>query len=294
MSEHGEPMGGFVGFIKSLGSLCAQFTPKSVIVVWESGGNQKRRDLSGGTYKSGRRAQGLNRYYEDDLPNTQENHSKQISLTVEALKCLPVQQIYVKDIEADDVIGYICSHRLPGDNVIIVSSDRDLYQLINSRVRQWSLNQKKLIDEQEVLQKFGVTPQNFCVARSFIGDSSDSIEGAHGVGFKTISKRFTELSGADQVTIDSIIERAKVLSESSNAEIYKTISQSKDLAHLNWKLMHLDVSRISSDQIKRIDYQLGTTAPDPNKMNLLRILSREGLRAVDIDTTYSNIKSVLY
>lgn len=293
MSENGEPAGGFVGFLKSLGWLCDQFSPKKVIVVWESGGNQKRRNESGGSYKDGRRAPSLNRYYEDDIPNTKENFSSQVSLTIEALKNLPVQQIYVKDTEADDIIGYICTYKFLNERVVVVSSDRDLYQLINDRVSQWSLNQKKLIDSDEVVQKFGISPVNWCVARSFIGDDSDSIDGVKGAGFKTISKRFPELSRQEFVSVSEVVQRARALSESSNAGLLKSIIEGEDLARRNWKLMHLDISRLNGDQVKRVDHQLDTTAPGPNKMALLRLLVREGLRTVDIDLTFSNIKAAL-
>lgn len=293
MSENGEPAGGFVGFLKSLGWLCSQFSPSKVIVVWESGGNHKRRNESGGSYKNGRRAPSLNRYYKDDIPNTKENFTLQVALTIEALKNLPIHQIYVKDTEADDVISYICTYKFLNNKIVVVSSDRDLYQLIDDRVNQWSLNQKKIIDIKEVIQKFGVSPKNWCVARAFIGDDSDEIDGVKGAGFKTISKRFPELSGDHFVSVSEVVQKAKSLSESSNSHLLKSIAQSEDLAKRNWKLMHLDVSRLNGDQVKRINHQLDTTAPSPNKMALLRLLVREGLKTIDIDLTFSNIKAAV-
>lgn len=292
MSENGEHAGGFVGFIKSVGSLCYQFSPKKVIVVWESGGNQKRRDASGGSYKDGRRPQSLNRYYENDIPNTWENHNKQIALTIEALKFLPVQQIYVKDTEADDVIGYVCKYKFLEEKVIVVSSDRDLYQLIGENVTQWSLNQKKIIDSSEVVEKFGCTPQNFCSVRAFVGDSSDNIKGIRGAGFKNISKRFPEVASENFVSVQALAEGARaMISSGSNAAIYRSMSDGETEAKKNWRLMNLDISNLNGDQVKKIEHQLGTFAPEPNKMALLRILVREGLRSFDIDTTYLHIKA---
>ena len=293
MSENGDPAGGFVGFVKSLGSLCNQFDPAEVVVVWESGGNQKRRSISGGSYKNNSRPAALNRYYEDDIPNTKENHNTQIALTVEALKCLPIRQVYVKDTEADDVIGYLCHYKYPDSDIVIISSDRDLYQLISPRVKQWSLNQKKIIDEKEVIEKFGVTPQNFVSARAFIGDSSDSIDGIKGAGFKTLSKKFPELALNTHISVSEIVDRAQTLATISNAKLLKSIIDGADEARKNWKLMHLDISKMNGDQIKRIEHQIGTLIPAANKINLLRILSREGLRTVDIDSTFASIKVAL-
>jgi len=291
ITENGESAGGFVGFVKSLGLLCDKFMPQKIIVVWESGGNQKRRSLSGGEYKNNRRPASLNRYYKDDIPDTQENHNKQIALTIEALKHLPICQIYVKDTEADDIIGYICEYKFKDNNIIIVSSDKDMYQLITPRVKMWSLNQKKVIDENEVIEKLGVSPVNFCSARAFIGDASDNISGVKGAGFKTMSKLFPEIAQNEFVSVIDIVKKARLLSETKNNKVLKEIAESENEAFKNWKLMHLDVSRMNGDQVKRVEYQLGTALPESNKISLLRILVREGLKSVDINSTYASIKA---
>jgi 5'-3' exonuclease len=293
MSEHGDPMGGFVGFLKSIGPLCNQFRPSKVIVVWESGGNHKRMAISGGTYKNGSRPKSLNRYYEDDIPNTQENHNGQLALTIEALKNLPITQIYVKDTEADDIIGYICKYKFPDKKIVVVSSDKDLYQLIDDRVSQWSLNQKKLIDKNEVKEKFGFYPENLVTARCFTGDDSDAIPGVKGAGFRTLLKRFPELSEETHVSVSQIIESARQQSQGSNVSLFKEIINNEEHIKKNWKLMHLDVSRLNGDQVKKLEHQLETPHPQPNKMSLLRILMREGLKGIEIDSTFISIKAVI-
>ena len=293
MSEHGEPAGGFAGFLKSIGPLCNQFRPSKVIVVWESGGNQKRMAISGGTYKGGSRPKSLNRYYEDDIPNTRKNHNNQLTLTIEALKSLPVNQLYIKDTEADDVIGYICRYKFPDSKIVVVSSDKDLYQLIDNRVSQWSLNQKKLIDRNEVKEKHGFYPENLVTARCFTGDDSDAIPGIKGAGFRTLLKRFPELGGEEHISVGQIIDSAKVQSQTSGVSLFKEITDKEEHIRKNWKLMHLDVSRLNGDQVKKIEHQLQTPHPDPNKINLLRMLQREGLRSIDIDSTFTAIKATV-
>lgn len=292
MSENGEHKGGFVGFLKSIGPLCNQFRPSKVIVVWESGGNHKRMAISGGSYKGGSRPRSLNRYYEEDIPDTKENHNNQMALTVEALKNLPVNQLYIKDTEADDVIGYICKYKFPESKIVVVSSDKDLYQLIDHRVSQWSLNQKKLIDRNEVKEKHGFYPENLVTARCFTGDDSDAIPGVKGAGFKTLLKRFPELGDEKHISVGEIIESAKAQSL-SNISLFKEIVRNEEHIKKNWKLMHLDVSRFNGDQVKKLEHQLETPAPQPNKINLLRILSREGLKGIEIDSTFTSVKAVI-
>ena len=108
MSDHGHHVGGFVGFLKGLRLLCERIRPSKVVVVWEGGGASRKRAIFK-EYKQGRRPQRLNRFYED-IPDTIENRNRQVKLIVDALKNVPVVQMYVSDCEADDVIGYLAKY----------------------------------------------------------------------------------------------------------------------------------------------------------------------------------------
>ena len=89
MSDHGNHVGGFVGFLKGLGHLCDRIAPSEIIVAWESGGSPRRRAIFK-DYKDKRRPQKLNRYYQDDIPDTTQNRDNQITKIIEALRCVPV------------------------------------------------------------------------------------------------------------------------------------------------------------------------------------------------------------
>lgn len=292
MSDNGEHVGGFLGFLKGLGILCEQFNPSRLIVVWESGGNVRRRAIAG-SYKMGRRPATLNRYYEDDIPATVSNHTMQISLLVKALGNLPITQIYVKDCEADDVIGYIARYILKDTETIVVSSDKDLHQLIGDRVVQYSPGQKKIIDKQTVIEKFGISPTNFVTARCFVGDNSDNVSGVKGAGFKNISKWFTDLAGDEFISCEQLVEQATELAKQKRSKTIKAISESKELAKKNWKLMHLDTSSLSADQIQKINGQLENTGKS-DKMSLLRLMSQQGMLNFDVDRHFTAINSVRY
>ena len=292
MSDNGEHVGGFVGFIKGLGGLCESFSPERVVIVWESGGNLRRRAVMS-SYKHGRRPASLNRYYEDDIPATASNHTMQVSLLVKAFSYLPVTQIYVKNCEADDVIGYLAKYTLKGVNKIVVSSDKDLYQLIDDQTVQYSPGQKKIIDSQEILKKFGVSSTNFVSTRTFVGDPSDAIEGVKGAGFKNLSKWFPQLAGDEFVSCNDIVEAAQTLRATKKGKIIDAISKNKDLALKNWRVMYLDTSNLSADQIQKIEGQLENVGKT-HKMNLLRLMSRHGMNGIDIDRHFTAINSVRY
>ena len=199
MSEQGNHVGGFVGFLKSLRLLCEKTDPSQVIVAWEGGGSARRRAIYP-EYKHGRRPQKLNRFY-SDIPDTYHNRDNQVSLIIEALRHVPVMQLYVSDCEADDVIGYLTKNVLRDQKCVIVSSDKDLYQLLSDNVIQWSPGQKLFITSKHVKEKFGVHHSNFCTARCFTGDSSDGIPGVPRAGFKSLAKRIEILQNKEIVLL---------------------------------------------------------------------------------------------
>ena len=164
----------------------------------------KKRDLFS-DYKKKSRPQRLNRYYEDDIPDTIQNRNFQLKLLIDILEKLPIKQIYVEDCEADDVIGYLCNYKLRKDIKLIMSSDHDYYQLINEKTRIWSPTLKKLVDIKKVLERFQIHPENFCLAKCVVGDPSDNIKGAPGVGYKTLVKNFKRFTDATEVYNRSIL-----------------------------------------------------------------------------------------
>ena len=204
MSQNGEHLGGFVGFLKGLRLLSERCSPEQIVVVWEGGGSLRRRAIFS-DYKAGRRPQKLNRYY-DDIPDTVSNRNKQVALLVEALKYVPVRQVYVPDCEADDAIAYMTRYYYREHKCVIVSSDKDLYQLIDGRVTQWSPGQKVYITPDKVKKKFGVSVENFVTTRAFTGDPSDGIKGVPHAGFKSLAKRFPSLGEDRHVSVSDVVQ----------------------------------------------------------------------------------------
>ena len=287
MSDHGHHVGGFVGFLKGLRLLCERIRPSKVVVVWEGGGASRKRAIFK-EYKQGRRPQRLNRFYED-IPDTIENRNRQVKLIVDALKNVPVVQMYVSDCEADDVIGYLAKYTFNDTQCVIASSDKDLYQLVNERVRQWSPGQKLFITTEIIIDKFGIHPNNFCAARCFIGDSSDGISGIKGAGFKTMAKRFPGLLEEEDISVDDIIEASVEQSKSSKVKLFTNIIESQDIPRRNWKLMFLGTNNLSADQINKISGIINTFEPSRNKIEIMRLLLREGVNNFDVDAFYMSV-----
>lgn len=280
---NGQHVGGIVGFLYSVIDLVERFKPVQVVIAWEGGGSKRRRDLYK-EYKQKRRPEKLNRYYDDDIPDTVENRNHQISTLIKVLSDTPVCQIYVPDCEADDVIGYVSKYRFRDRRKLIVSSDRDFYQLLNKLTIIYSPTWKKLVTSKEVIEKFGISPDNFCLAKTVCGDPSDNIDGVRGVGFKTMSKRFPDLRSQETMTITNLIETCEnMIQEGCKIKSIISIAESKDLLERNWKLMYLDTSCLSASQILKINSIIDEFQPERDKMNIMKTLLSEGIQMFNVD-----------
>ncbi len=290
MSEHGHHIGGLVGFLKGLWHLCDRVSPSRMVVVWEGGGSPRRRSIFK-DYKNKRRPQKLNRYYDDEIPDTTQNRNNQVEKIIEALKSVPVSQVYVPDCEADDLIAYLTKYTFNDQRCVIVSSDRDLYQLLSKRVIQWSPGQKKYITIKTLIEKFGISATNFCTARTFIGDSSDKIDGVPHAGFVSLSKRFPELSGNDFISVGELVDLADQRFQDKKLKLFESMIDHKEIALRNWKLMYLDTVNLSADQIKKMQYSIENSPPVGNKIALVKLMLREGISNFDMDTFYASLNS---
>lgn len=276
MSEHGHYFGGSLGFLKSLGSYTRRFGPDRVIVIWEGGGSPRRRAILP-EYKGNRKPARLNRsdIYED-IPDSQENFNYQVAATTKLLSFTSAEQMYVSDCEADDIIGYLAKNLLEGE-VIIASSDKDFYQLLSEKVTMYSPTRKKIITAEDVLSEHQIHPINFATARCFVGDNSDNISGIRGVGLKTLAKRFPKLRNYEFVSCNDIINQCHMIPESSRLKMHRSIIENAELIKRNWKLMYLDISNLSGDQVLKIKNKIQYKSSKRDKLGMIRQLIKEGI-----------------
>jgi len=276
MSEHGYYFGGSLGFLKSLGSYSRRFSPDRIIVIWEGGGSPRRRALLP-EYKGNRKPVRLNRsdIYED-IPDTKENFNYQVAATTKLLSFTAAEQMYVSDCEADDVIGYLAKNLLE-DEIIIASSDKDFYQLLSDRVQMYSPTKKKIITAEDVTEEHQIHPINFATARCFVGDNSDNISGIRGVGLKTLAKRFPKLRNSEFVSCNDIINECREVPETKRLKMHRSILENAEIIRRNWKLMYLDISNLSADQVLKIKSKIQYKASKRDKLGMIRQLLDEGI-----------------
>ena len=290
LDANGEHVGGIVGFIKGLQLLCERYQPSDLIVVWEGGGSSRRRSIDN-SYKHGRRPVKLNRFYEE-MPNTVENRNSQVAQLVSLLRKAGTKQVYVSDCEADDVIAYIVKYTFKHENCVIVSTDKDFYQLIDDRVCVWSPGSKKQWNESSVIQKFGIHPQNFCLARCFVGDASDGLKGAPGAGFNSLSKRFPAFSTRSNLTVDDIVTECRKFREQRQLKLYDSIIEHEEVIKKNWKLMYLESRNMSASQMMKVDRVLSEFVPERNKLQFIKSLMKLQINNVDYDKLFMILKTL--
>lgn len=280
MSSHGYQMGGCVGFLKTLGRIVGEIQPSIVVVAWEGGGSQRRRKLFP-EYKLGRKAEKLNRFYGDDIPDTDENKNHQLMSLLRFLKSAPVCQVYASDCEGDDVVAFLCSGPYREKFKVIVSSDKDMYQLLDNKTKIYSLHKKRLVDDEEVFQEFRVRPCNFALAKALCGDPGDNVPGIKGLGFKTVAAKFPFLGSEQEVLLQELLDFSQSHSEEST--IYRRVSENAKEVKRNWQLVHLDGSMLSASQISKLQHAVDTFQPCFDRMGLMRSLLKEGINDFDVE-----------
>lgn len=246
LTSNGEPNGGVYGFLASLGYFMRLTKPDKVILCWDGVGGSKKRRAIIKDYKLGRKPARLNRNFEFEFENLEENKIRQRLRLGQYLEDLPVTQISVDDIEADDVVAYLVK-MYANDKKIIVSSDKDFYQLLNENTVIFSPTRKVFLNNKDILEKFNIHPINFALARSIVGDKTDNLPGIRGVGMINVVKYFPFLKENKKADLNDLFEFCK-----QNGTKYEKFLLNQEVIENNLKVMRLDGVLIGPNSAEKI------------------------------------------
>ncbi len=254
-NRKGEHVGAVIGFLRSLNPIIRKFNPDSVIIAWDEGKCASRLAIYP-EYKSKR--QNLDQKYRDSF-------QQQLTWLKPILAKLPVKQIGVPGIEADDIIGYLCT-ALNGKKIII-SGDTDFIQTVDETTSLYMPGKKDtLLTEKNVATYLGYPAKYYVLWKSMTGDSSDCIKGLDGIGPKRASQIIQErLCGGPKRQLSAeenkILQRNKMLiglcALLEKAEM-KTIRRKYSLE----KRKEVDIQSLRSEFAKRGFKQLFHTFGD--------------------------------
>jgi len=239
VNPDGVHVGGLGGFFRSLGALIRQIDPTSVYVVFDGAGSANNRKNLLPEYKSGRNLQRITNWEVfDDLDDEDDAKVDQIVRIIQYLKTLPVKTVSIDKVEADDIIAYL-STILPKqekDKVFIVSSDKDFLQLVNKNVIVYRPMEKEFYTEETIKEKFNMSPSNFIIYKTLMGDNSDKVKGVKGLGEKKLYKLFPELQDRD-LDLDDVYNICE--GKFKEHVIYARIIQDIEALEKNYKIMDL-------------------------------------------------------
>jgi len=283
LDKHGNPIGGCIGFLKSLQKVCRKFQPQEVIVVWDGHeGSQRKRSLNK-EYKEGRAPIRFNRRLIQLDPKEQaKNKAYQLIRLMEYLNELPIIQITIDFVEADDVIAYGARHPYYGGwDKIIVSSDKDFFQLCDDSISIYRPIQDRVVTKQTILDEFKIHPNNFALARAIAGDKSDNLEGVSGVGLKTIAKRFPFMVRKEESSCREIVTSCAM--QGKRLKLHENIIRSVDLIKSNYRIMQLYSPNIRPINRIFIDNAIMKFEPSFSRLNFTKMLFSDDVGYIKFD-----------
>lgn len=170
-TRDGKPVNALFGYTKALMQIM-KMDAEYIIMTFDSGGGTFRSEADA-SYKAQR----------DGMP---DDLASQMDAIFEVTDLLWIPRIAVQGYEADDIIGTLAvKHRGDMERVLIVSSDKDLFQFIGGHVFVYDAMKDKMYDEEEAVKKFEVHPTQIVDYLALIGDASDNIPGVKWIGPKT-------------------------------------------------------------------------------------------------------------
>lgn len=204
----GVPVGAVYGFTTMLIKLREQMPADYFAVIFDAARTTFRQDIYS-AYKANR-------------PEPPEDLVPQFALVREAALALNLPSIELPNYEADDLIAaYAKAAREEGMETVIVSSDKDLMQLIREGVSMYDPMKQKPIGEKDVLEKFGVTPDKVIEVQALIGDAVDNVPGVPSIGPKTAAELIQQFGSLEEVlaNLESIKQpkRREVLTQHAEA-----------------------------------------------------------------------------
>ena len=214
----GTPVNAVFGFSNMLGRLLQNHEGTHVAVVFDAGRTTFRNDL----YDK----------YKAQRPEPPPELVPQFALVRDATAAFGVPAIELDMFEADDLIAsYACAATEAGFRTTIVSSDKDLMQLVGERVTMQDPIKQKPIGPAEVMEKFGVPPGQVVEVQALMGDSVDNVPGVPGIGPKNASQLIQEFG-----TLEAVLEAAPAMKPSKRRDML--IAHAGD-ARISRKLVEL-------------------------------------------------------
>jgi 5'-3' exonuclease len=198
----------------------------------------------------------------------EESFERQKFIIQSILEELCVRQHEYDKVEGDDIISYIVHNKHPEDKAVIVSSDKDLTQLISDTVIVYNPRTKIFITKDNSSDILGITHKNVVLEKVLCGDQSDNIKGVKGIGQSTLIKLFPEIVN-EETNLERIIARSKELLAERKSQKKKPLKsleniingvtdgcQGNKLYEVNRKIIDLSEPLLTKESMDELDDSL--------------------------------------
>ena len=253
----GLPIGAVSGFCNMLNRYLEDIdgpdAPTHVAVIFDHSGHSFRNEIYD-RYKANR-------------PPAPEDLVPQFPLTREATKAFNIACEEMEGFEADDMIATLAFRaRDAGGRVTIISSDKDLMQLVGDGIEMYDAMKNKRIDREGVFEKFGVYPDRVIDVQALAGDSVDNVPGAPGIGVKTAATLINDFGD-----LDELLRRSDEIKQPKRRQ---TLIENAEQIKLSRELVTLDCNTPLEFGLEDLEFN----APVPNE--LLDFLEKMELRTL--------------
>ena len=290
LGPNGQPTGGIKGTFKMFQKLVRENNPDKIYFCWDGPKSAIRRRAVNSNYKEGRKPIRLNRNFGDlSEQDEKQNRYWQYGRVVEYLNEMPIAQIYLDFVEADDAISVLC-RELSADKKTIVSNDKDFLQLLDPNTFLYRPCKEEIYDVDKVVNEYDIHPTNFALARAVVGDASDNLPGAKGVGLKTMAKKFPQLKEEKSVMLTEIFDSCK--NEAKPLKIHESILESENLIKDNYDMMQLYAPSLSIDVRTKIRDIIDNYPAGFNKTNLRMMMMQDGTGNFSWTELFSNLNMI--
>lgn len=219
-TSEGIPTNGIYQFLRYFLDAVDKFEPSHVICCWDMGSKTFRTDLFGG-YKSNRSAPP-----EELIP--------QFGLIKEVVEAFNMPNVGLENFEADDCIGTLARQYATDNNVLILTGDQDILQLVDDGISVAIMKKGQgnydVFEQDTFLDKKGIYPKQMIELKGLMGDTSDNYPGVKGIGEKTALKLIQEYE-----TIENILDNIDNLPKGVQEKIRSNI----DMLHLSRNLAEI-------------------------------------------------------
>ncbi len=253
----GLPIGAVSGFCNMLQKYvednAGPDAPTHVAVIFDKGSHTFRNDMYE-LYKANREA----------MP---EDLRPQMPLTRQATQAFNIACKELEGYEADDIIATLAVQaRDAGGRVTIVSSDKDLMQLVGDGVEMLDAMKNRRIDRDGVVEKFGVGPERVVDVQALAGDSVDNVPGAPGIGVKTAALLINEFGD-----LETLLDRAEEIKQPKRRQ---TLIENREQIELSKRLVQLDERTPLDFSLEDLEVQ------DPDPETLMAFLAEMEFRTL--------------